>query len=91
MSGLRSPVVRHCGASHQRTFSIEHRHFALLELIDDVIIRAIRSKLGIFVCIGLQDLLYVLLLMALGLLNAILGLIYHIFVVHSLLDLTLHL
>ena len=91
MSSLRSPVVRHCWASHQRNFAIVHRHFALLELIDDVVVRSIWSKLGIFVRISLQDLLNVLLLVALGFLNAILGLVYHIIVVHSLLDLALHL
>ena len=91
MSGLRSPVVRHCRTSHQRNFSIKNWHFALLELIDDVVVRAIWSKLGILVCIGLQDLLYILLFVAFGLLNTILGLIYNILVVHSLLDLALHL
>ena len=91
MSSLRSPVVRHCRASHQRNFSINHWHFALLELIDDVVVRAIWSELGILVCIGLQNLLYILLFVAFGLLNTILGLIYNILVVHSLLDLALHL
>ena len=91
MRRLGSPVMRHRGASHQRGSAIEHGNFTLLELVDHVVIRPVWSKLSVLVSVGLQDLLNVLLLLALGLHHAVLSLIDHVLVIHALVNLVLHL